>query len=118
MIYYQIKKHKNIITKILKNKMTKSEQKIAKKFIEQELHFSFNMSETKRIANFILKGVEFGADLFNKKIDYILNNFTQQELANRLAISQWELLEKLKNKDFNKNEISEIEKIINEINKV
>lgn len=96
--------------------MTKTEQKIAKKFIEEELHFSFNMAETKRIANFILKGVEFGSALFNKKIDCVLNNLTQQELANRLAISQWELLEKLKDKDFNKNEISEIEKILNEIN--
>ncbi len=28
--------------------MTTIEEKIAKKFIEEELHFSFNMAETKR----------------------------------------------------------------------
>ena len=34
--------------------MTTIEEKIAKKFIEEELHFSFNIAETKRMANFIL----------------------------------------------------------------
>ena len=95
--------------------MTTIEEKIAKKFIEEELHFSFNMAETKRMANFILKGIEFGADFFNKKLDNVFNHLTQKEVANRLAISQWELLEKLKNKDFNKNEILEIDNILNEI---
>lgn len=95
--------------------MTTIEEKIAKKFIEEELHFSFNMAETKRMANFILKGIEFGTDFFNKKLDNIFNHFTQKEIANRLSISQWELLEKLKNKDFDKNEISELDKILNEI---
>ena len=95
--------------------MTTIEEKIAKKFIKEELHFSFNMVETKRMANFILKGIEFGADFFNKKLDNVFNHLTQKEVANRLAISQWELLEKLKNKDFNKNEILEIDNILNEI---
>ena len=73
------------------------------------------MVEIKRMANFILKGIEFGADFFNKKLDNVFNHLTQKEVANRLAISQWELLEKLKNKDFNKIEILEIDNILNEI---
>ena len=35
--------------------------------------------------------------MISKKLDVIFGHYTQNELANVLAISQWELLEKLKN---------------------
>jgi len=45
------------------------------------------------------------------KIDYILKSNTQQELADKLNITQWQLLEKIKDKSFTDDELLKIDKI-------
>jgi DNA-binding transcriptional regulator LsrR (DeoR family) len=49
------------------------------------------------------------------RLNYIFNFYTQQELAEKLNITQWELLEKMKNKSFTKNDFDIIENICNKI---
>ena len=53
--------------------------------------------------------------MISKKLDEIFNHYTQNELANVLAISQWELLEKIKDNSFNKNEKSTINKVYEKV---
>lgn len=53
--------------------------------------------------------------MISKKLDVIFGHYTQNELANVLAISQWELLEKIKDNSFNKNETSTINKVYEKV---
>lgn len=53
--------------------------------------------------------------MISKKLDTIFNHYTQNELANVLAISQWELLEKIKDNSFDENEISTINKVYEKV---
>lgn len=63
--------------------MKPSEEKIAKIFIEEELKFYFSMAETRRMANFILKGVEFGMDFFRKDYEAVKNRNRVLENLNK-----------------------------------
>ena len=47
-------------------------------------------------------------------LNFIFNIYTQQELAQELKITQWELLIKIKDKSFTENELLKIETICNE----
>jgi len=47
-------------------------------------------------------------------LNFIFNFYTQQELAQELKITQWELLTKIKDKSFTENELLNIETICNE----
>lgn len=49
------------------------------------------------------------------RLTFIFNFYTQQEVAGKLNITQWQLLEKMKDKLFNDNELLEIEKICQEL---
>ena len=53
--------------------------------------------------------------MISKKLHVIFGHYTQNELANVLAISQWELLEKIKDNSFNKNETSTINKVYEKV---
>lgn len=56
-----------------------------------------------------------GNSILKKKLDFIFNHKTQNELAIDLEITQWELLEKLKDNSLNKNQLSKISKIYREL---
>ena len=50
-------------------------------------------------------------DILNKKLDFIFNYYTQIELAVEIGITQWELLEKLKDNSLDKNQLTKISRI-------
>lgn len=50
-------------------------------------------------------------DVLNKKLDFIFNYYTQNELAVEIGITQWELLEKLKDNSLDKNQLTKISRI-------
>lgn len=49
------------------------------------------------------------------RLNVIFNFDTQQELAEKLNINQWRLLEKIKDNSFTNDELLLIEKICNEL---
>jgi hypothetical protein len=49
------------------------------------------------------------------RLNFIFNFDTQRELAEKLNITQWKLLEKMKDHSFTNNELLCIEKICNEL---
>jgi hypothetical protein len=49
------------------------------------------------------------------RLNFIFNFDTQQELAEKLNINQWKLLEKMKDNSFTNDEVLLIEKICNEL---
>lgn len=51
------------------------------------------------------------------RLNFIFNLYTQQELAEELNITQWKLLEKMKNNSFTNEELLSIDKICNEFKK-
>jgi len=53
--------------------------------------------------------------ILTKKLEFIFNHKTQNELANDLGITQWELLQKIKDKSFSKIELTKISKIYREL---
>ena len=50
-------------------------------------------------------------EILNKKVDFIFNHKTQNELALEIGITQWELLQKLKDNLFDKKQLTKISKI-------
>jgi len=50
-------------------------------------------------------------EILSKKLDFIFDYMTQQELSVILDISQWLLLKKIKDNSFDKNELTTISKI-------
>jgi hypothetical protein len=48
------------------------------------------------------------------RLNFLFNLYTQQELAEELKITQWELLSKMKDNSFTSDELLSIEKICNE----
>ena len=48
------------------------------------------------------------------RLNFLFNIYTQQELAEELKITQWELLSKMKDNSFSNKELLLIEKICNE----
>lgn len=48
------------------------------------------------------------------RLNFLFNIYTQQELAERFKITQWELLSKMKDNSFTNDELLFIEKICNE----
>ena len=53
-------------------------------------------------------------EILSFRLNFIFNIYTQQELAQELKITQWELLIKIKDKSFTENELLKIETICNE----
>jgi len=53
-------------------------------------------------------------EILSFRLNFIFNIYTQQELAQELKITQWELLTKIKDKSFTENELLKIETICNE----
>lgn len=47
-------------------------------------------------------------EILSKKLDLIFEHLTQNELAEKLGITQWTLLEKMKDTSFNKSEFQKI----------
>jgi hypothetical protein len=54
-------------------------------------------------------------EILSKKLDFIFDYMTQQELSISLDISQWILLEKIKDNSFDKNELTTISKIYRDL---
>ena len=54
-------------------------------------------------------------EILSKKLDFIFDYMTQQELSVSLDISQWILLEKIKDNSFDKNELTTISKIYRDL---
>jgi hypothetical protein len=54
-------------------------------------------------------------EILSKKLDFIFDYMTQQELSISLDISQWILLEKIKDNSFNKKELKIISKIYRDL---
>lgn len=48
------------------------------------------------------------------RLNYLFNFYTQQELAEKLRITQWELLTKMKDNSFTNNELLQIEDMCNQ----
>ena len=48
------------------------------------------------------------------RLNFLFNIYTQQELAEKLKITQWELLTKMKDNSFTDDEVLLIENICNE----
>ena len=53
-------------------------------------------------------------EILSFRLNFIFNFYTQQELAQELKITQWELLTKIKDKSFKEDELLKIETICNE----
>ena len=53
-------------------------------------------------------------EILSFRLNFIFNIYTQQELAKELNITQWQLLEKMKEKSFTDEELFKIENICNE----
>jgi hypothetical protein len=58
--------------------------------------------------------LELFIEIQREKLSYVFNFYTQQELAEKLNITQWELLSKMKDNSFTSDELLSIEKICNE----
>ena len=58
-----------------------------------------------------LKAIE----VLSKKLDFIFDYMTQQELSVSLNITQWNLLEKIKDYSFDKKELTGISKIYRDL---
>jgi hypothetical protein len=54
-------------------------------------------------------------EILSKKLDFIFDYMTQQELSVSLNINQWNLLEKMKDFSFNKKELTTISKIYRDL---
>lgn len=54
-------------------------------------------------------------EILSKKLDFIFDYMTQQELSVSLGVSQWLLLEKIKDNSFDKNELTTISKIYRDL---
>lgn len=54
-------------------------------------------------------------EILSKKLYFIFDYMTQQELSVSLGISQWLLLEKIKDNSFDKNELTTISKIYRDL---
>lgn len=50
-------------------------------------------------------------EVLSKKLDFIFDYMTQQELSLSLCITQWLLLQKIKDNSFDKKELTSISKI-------
>lgn len=48
------------------------------------------------------------------RLNFLFNIYTQQELAEKLKITQWKLLTKMKDNSFSNDELLSIENICNE----
>lgn len=48
------------------------------------------------------------------RLSFLFNIYTQQELSKKLKITQWELLQKMKDKSFTENELLKIKKMCDE----
>lgn len=53
--------------------------------------------------------------LLKIKLDYIFNRITEQDLAEKLKITQWELLSKMKDNSFTDNEKEFIDKVFDKV---
>lgn len=53
-------------------------------------------------------------EILSFRLNFIFNIYTQQELAEKLKITQWELLTKMKDNSFSNDELLSIESICNE----
>ena len=54
-------------------------------------------------------------EILSKKLDFIFDYMTQQELSVTLNITQWNLLTKIKDYSFNKKELTSISKIYRDL---
>lgn len=54
-------------------------------------------------------------EILSKKLDFIFNYLTQQELSVSLNINQWNFLKKIKDYSFNKKELTTISKIYRDL---
>jgi hypothetical protein len=53
-------------------------------------------------------------EILNFRLNFLFNLYSQQELAEELKITQWELLTKMKDKSFTEMELLKIENICKE----
>ena len=53
-------------------------------------------------------------EILNFRLNFLFNLYSQQELAEELKITQWELLAKMKDKSFTEMELLKIENICKE----
>lgn len=54
-------------------------------------------------------------EVLSKKLDFIFDYMTQQELSVSLCITQWLLLQKIKDSSFDKKELTSISKIYRDL---
>lgn len=85
--------------------------------LEQGKEFEADAKKCKAVLNFLKQynNNAKGILTLNLKLDFIFNHKTQNELAIEIGITQWELLQKIKDYSFDKKQLSKISKIYREL---
>ena len=86
-----------------------------KKIIEVEIGFPKSIVQYEGEPITTMISTAKGILTLNLKLDFIFNHKTQNELAIEICITQWELLQKIKDYSFDKKQLTKISKLYREL---